>query len=117
MGKHTPGPWSLDEYISGRGAGPGVPACAVMCPNNNQVVCEIPDYCAYPEEVENNKANARLIAAAPELLAASKRVTAAFRAMGESRSLLASIFALRAECEASVLALDAAIAKATGETE
>jgi hypothetical protein len=72
MSKHTPGPWHIDEYMAGNNR--ETKACSIMCPNDNQVVCEIPDYCYHEEDVENNKANAHLIAAAPDLYEALKTI-------------------------------------------
>lgn len=70
MSKHTPGPWNVDEYTSGTSMFGFSPACAVMCRDNNKVICEIPDYTMGQFDRED----ARLIAAAPELLEALKRL-------------------------------------------
>jgi len=52
-----------------------------------------------------------------ELVAAGKRVTAAFRAIGRDRSAFLVPHALRVEAEESLLALDAALAPFTEPTE
>jgi hypothetical protein len=58
MSAHTPGPWRLDT-----GSNPGSP--------KGMAVCEGPFIIANVVDLSNHaKANARLIAAAPELLAA-----------------------------------------------
>ncbi len=49
--KHTPRPWSLSP----------TPACGLWVDSNTDPICNV---------VEDNVANAKLIAAAPELLAA-----------------------------------------------
>lgn len=60
MSKHTPGPWHVDpEYptsVQGRDAGPGTP-----------MICEMFTSSQFVSPAEQ-RANARLIAAAPELL-------------------------------------------------
>lgn len=53
-GQHTPGPWSADEWA---------PGFTVSAPDSHYSVCHL-------EDCNNAEANARLIAAAPELLAA-----------------------------------------------
>ncbi|MCL6710484.1 hypothetical protein M8R20_46180 [Pseudomonas sp. R2.Fl] len=106
MGGYTPGPWVVYPETN------GMEICAVaMAPG-----LPIRQLIARPVLGENWIANARLIACAPTLLEAAQRVTAAFRSLGESRSLIAD-FELHKECEAAMLALDAAISRATGEGE
>lgn len=69
MSGHTPGPWIwADGYKGLFGAGP-----------NNEVIC----YATYegmwiPEYVPEAKANAKLIAAAPDLFAVAQEVMDAF---------------------------------------
>jgi len=104
MSAHTPGPWIAREYVGG--VAPNTHrGCEITCSQNTQIVCEIPDYCFYGEEVENNQANARLIAAAPDLLAA----------LIEARDLIEMLaFVDREPAEGSVgHRIRAAIAKAT----
>lgn len=58
--KHTPGPWTVDDSVPDE-------AVYVMCPSGtiaNVGPCGTPD--------DEDKANARLIAAAPDLLEALK---------------------------------------------
>jgi hypothetical protein len=69
MAKHTPGPWSIKygTNVFGDRIDTGHPGCVATCGghSSNQVDCG-------PE----NRANARLIAAAPDLLAAAVAVLA-----------------------------------------
>jgi hypothetical protein len=71
---HTKGPWALSQYRHGlRIVSEDHPSV-----DENAIICELE-----PEEVfgttEEIKANARLIAAAPDLLAALKEAAAQFR--------------------------------------
>jgi len=77
MSKHTPGPWI--------GAGPsfGDPLPRYTTEivteweeDDNRVICELP----FDHHDDENEANARLIAAAPELLEALKRLMQVGRA-------------------------------------
>jgi hypothetical protein len=91
MNKHTPGPWVFYRQSScDRGDSYGVKAPA-------------PHYCVIPP-LNIDPADARLIAAAPELLAAL-------------RAMLACCYDIEKdiETEDAVEAARAAIAKATGE--
>lgn len=56
--QHTPGPWKADKWATG---------WTVSAPDSHYSVCHL-------EGCNNADANARLIAAAPELLAACKMV-------------------------------------------
>ena len=67
MTQHTPGPWSIAE---------GEPDWAIV--TENVLVASV-----HGEDTENQEANARLIAAAPELLGALR--TAVFHLMGKAR--------------------------------
>ena len=58
MSKHTPGPWSADKWATGY---------TVSSDLEHYSVCHL-------EECNNDEANAHLIAAAPELLAALVRL-------------------------------------------
>jgi hypothetical protein len=53
---HTPGPWSADKWA---------PGYSVSAPDSHHTICNLTD-------CNNAEANARLIAAAPELLEALK---------------------------------------------
>lgn len=55
--KHTPGPWLITSH-------PTYDFTEIRNPESNTQICELPNY----NELEEVKANARLIAAAPELL-------------------------------------------------
>lgn len=103
-GKHTPGPWThcaptsdtanTDHLVLGR--------------NDHLVAGVIDD--APPDEVE---ANARLIAAAPDMLAALKATAGNIRSLGPAGALSHVPFAPYQEWLAVV---DAAIAKAEGRS-
>lgn len=69
MDKHTPGPWTIKGTFSGLG-GTAIAVCV-----DNGILAGVAERCE-PAEAE---ANARLIAAAPELLAAVQIVAAALR--------------------------------------
>jgi len=106
--QHTPGPWEVsyrDLSVQIYGA-------------NGSGIGEVYGWSAGSQAVQQEAfANAHLIAAAPRLLSAAQRVTAAFRAMGQPASVVGLVSNLRAECEASMLELDEAIKQATGEAE
>ncbi len=103
MSGHTPGPWSHalsdddDDYFrlahEVMGAWQG----------------DVRTFVGGCQKLED----ARLIAAAPELLSAGLRVTTAFRALGDSTGMVDSL-TLKRECELAMLALDRAIAKGVG---
>ncbi len=66
--QHTPGPWEVEE-------GGGNNLRVVGTGNNSCIICGMPTWDAQPEEMDGN---ARLIAAAPALLAACKALLAEF---------------------------------------
>lgn len=68
--KHTPGPWRLD--IAARSAGFAVVASRPKASGGTNRVCSTIPANRTPDAFEEAKANARLIAAAPEMLAALK---------------------------------------------
>lgn len=88
--QHTPGPW--EAWLPGRKF--------VIPTRNFNAVCELVDFARDPETVD---ANARLIAAAPELLAACEAVLSS-PTYGDTPS------------EEAVEMVRAAIAKARGES-
>lgn len=91
---HTPGPWHLKVGADGNKYG------AIMGPDNVLVATTGYRVCVESSEDENN---ARLIAAAPDLLKAAKRALRVLKAQGE------------AVLPGNALgALDAAIEKAEG---
>lgn len=92
MSKHTPGPWYLGEYAEVYGP-VGYGQIAGMSPNSN---------------IEQRKANARLIAAAPDLLEALQIVVNDWTAQFERNGHLAPSWCKQAR---------AAIAKAGGNYE
>ena len=70
MSGHTPGPWTLDTagwplIINGPGDEPEQPSIVALIHGNTEGP---KDYYSYPDDVA--EANARLMTAAPELLAA-----------------------------------------------
>ncbi len=67
MSKHTPGPWGL-HYSAGH----GVEADIVGADDQKFKVGRLASVATIPETWGDSKANARLIAAAPELLKALK---------------------------------------------
>lgn len=99
MSKHTKWPWILSEYevrhpitLEFR------KGCEIFCADNNRVVCEIPDYNYHTEDVEYQSADARLIAAAPDLLEALEAVVrVADRATDEFDMARAAIAKARGE--------------------
>ena len=99
MSKHTPGPWSLDIGITGK-----IEVVATKPMRFNSISAGTPVICdvwRHPEiEDFPGHANARLIAAAPDLLEALKL----------ARSIIGH------PDDAHTQMIDAAIAKATGET-
>jgi hypothetical protein len=90
--KHTPGPWCIDPHQS-----PEQPLTVFDGPNCGTLIAIVS---GDPDEPEN-EANAKLIAAAPDLLAALERI-AAIKVTGYDGDYGIQAIA------------DAAIAKATG---
>ena len=64
--KHTPGPWRADNGDDGS----GIPGWNIF--GDRVSICSMGDYTEYHKEI--NPHNARLIAAAPDLLAACEAV-------------------------------------------
>ena len=114
MSKHTPGPWIIN-YAGGLEAGEGViPHHAnSIGPHGAGNVCHVyyGDYptgtpiADYPQAIEENIANARLIAAAPDLLEALERLLPNVEYLADGR----------AEVIAQIKDATAAITKAKGE--
>ncbi len=99
MGKHTPGPW---RHAGRKGGWDGVTSA------------DGTDICALEY---NNPANARLIAAAPDLLEALLEARAAFVVEYAEDGRVLSVGHDSEALRPMVATLDAAIAKATGETQ
>ena len=76
MSGHTPGPWTLNEFTACI-KGPDSAILAMICNTTGD------DAGKGPKPV--SEANARLIAAAPELLAALKRAVDIFDELGEDK--------------------------------
>ena len=111
--KHTPGPW---DVIPQNGAGPMIAHCYDtgndINPTGLRLVCHVLERKA-SQEVD--RANARLIAAAPELLEALKGLLAVFAPGGNIAASEGSADRAVAEADAeAVAAANAAIAKAEG---
>lgn len=83
MSKHTPGPWEVNGVQEHN---PCPTVCAVHKPEwdyrDKYWLCVMQDHTREKEAVIANYANARLIAAAPDLLEACK---AAFKAIDEQQ--------------------------------
>ena len=108
--KHTPGPWELEEWNSDYGATGDFSIYQSM-----QKGCRMPIASVQqPFNGKRTKANARLIAAAPDLLEAAKLVLAWYES--EDDHSKADFYERMEMCRASEMAIRAAIAKATGET-
>lgn len=107
MAEHTPGPWTVNPWQARVD-------CGVIDPDGDLLpVCQMlwpTDYRSEPETL----ANALLIAAAPDLLAAAKRSL-----QGWDNAIELAIILPQHRNTATILAdeLRAAIAKATGQQE
>lgn len=67
--KHRPGPWILSEFEVRHPITLELrKGCEIFCNKNNKVIAEIPDYCYHKEDVAQDKADAKLLTAAPILL-------------------------------------------------
>lgn len=64
--KHTPGPWQISDNVNNH-CGTG---CWYQITRGDEYVCEIYAIEEKNPDIEKHEANARLIAAAPDLLAA-----------------------------------------------
>ncbi len=68
--KHTPGPWSY--RIIGKESIPGYPPIAIYVANKIEIITQSED--GYADHVGITEADALLIAAAPDMLEALKRI-------------------------------------------
>jgi len=116
MSNHRPGPWILSESSVLRyGDTKETQICEIFCSRNNKVIAEIPDYCYHAEDADQDRADARVLTAAPELLAdlieaaaILRRYEALHRAKNTEESTA------KAEVNAGLAArFEATIAKAT----
>lgn len=112
--KHTPGPW-IASFTNRKD-----PFARAYIKHPSGFVCGI--YGGRTEEVcgaDEADANARLIAAAPELLAALQAINAALtqpvQFSGSDATGTCNI--LRGDCQVAASIARAAIAKATGESD
>ena len=96
-GKHTPGPWM--PFVDGDG-------CFAIFPDADPHI-SLCSRAPWPQRAKESAANARLIAAAPDLLAALNRLV----------HLTAILPPDMDEPGSAMADARAAIAKATGETE
>lgn len=78
----SPEPWRIEQTRTNNWIGPGRPDGKV-----ERVVCSTDRNGLTPEALARNDADARLIAAAPELLAACKAVLAQFEAGALQRNI------------------------------
>lgn len=95
MSKHTPGPWALDD--NGHDIRTHEDYWPIGCADGNLIA-----YVAHTDDVMG-EANARLIAAAPDLLAACEAL------LNEARQFFPMV------CGDAITEAEAAIAKARGE--
>lgn len=74
MSKHTPGPWAVREHWSDDGAFEVYPTRGGKKPSIGEwsALAEIPEY--GPDDAPEAEANARLIAASPDLYAVLKEL-------------------------------------------
>lgn len=101
--QHTPGPWASSDQFRDEGA-PLFVATMARTGNERRIVCRISNKVSGRPLEDEDYANARLIAAAPDLLEAAQKVLSNKR--GEDDWLILAV-----HCQE----LAAAIAKATGE--
>jgi len=102
MKEHTPGPW--DEMVIGRDNQ------FIEIENKDQSICTVLNF----DTDENMFANACLIAAAPDLLAACEAIDAEL--MHLEASDLALFYQIEDEMADVIIKMRQAIAKARGET-
>jgi hypothetical protein len=76
--KHTPGPWSYNQDEGGYHGH--------VISTGDYIICDLPD--AGDGAAPHTEANARLIAAAPDMLSLLKRLNEAFYVKGTHKALL-----------------------------
>ena len=106
-GKHTPGPWKASK------GGPN--GCPVVGSERGLMVCMLSHSVNIPSHVDQAKANAYLIATAPEMLEAMRKAS-------QLASIASDWNLYEVEIDGEMVGIcdlmavfDAAIAKATGE--
>ena len=106
--KHTPGPWVWSDYTQEVPAD-SVSACELISygPEDAAGSCSISSILALDEECSIEAGNARLIAAAPELLEA-------LRAIKTAASMELALGGLHPSWEPIIIECNKAIAKAEG---
>lgn len=102
--KHTPGPWRIDPDFN-RDVQTADGAHEIATAEYGKPLCTDADY-SVPQDFDEAIANARLMAAAPDLLAALQM----------ARSLMVTVNNYSTD-GASIRVIDSAIAKATGEQQ
>ena len=83
---HTPGKWSIDPEHDGDVQGDGKEICIIWSKNDRGITVSVPMDAPNPPKHEAD-ANARLIAAAPELLAEVKRLREALRDIRDQNTI------------------------------
>jgi hypothetical protein len=101
--KHTPGPWLISPYTT------GLDEIIIEEKAGNNRICVVTGDAGEAEGQEESKANARLIAAAPELLEMLKRVRQGYRNLREFKLVSAST---EDSLEVYIAEMDRLIAKA-----
>lgn len=105
--KHTKGPWRLNEFHVNR---EGLTVCELVTNDNSKRIARIDGHVLDSCKASNEaKANARLIAAAPEMLEALKFLKASLTAKRTEDACHITL--------AMAQKMNAAIAKATGGDE
>ncbi len=107
--KHTPGPWHFDDRQAGMGDCGSVEA---LTADRKMVTREVCTVLFDDDDPSEDAANARLIAAAPDLKQACEAIQAALSKYGAQ---LSDLFGHDEQFNDAVEAVDAAIAKARGQ--
>lgn len=113
--KHTPGPWHTQDvdHLDGDDGGG---ACVVWVTAARANICQVVEDDEIGPTIAAMKANAALIAAAPNLLAACERLTIAAEVFAGSEPDMPTYKADEREFEEALKEARAAIAKAKGAT-
>ena len=95
---HTPGPWKHDPEVTDPQTLDTAPEVSAPQPNGScRYICRL--FGVAPSVIEETQANARLIASAPDLLAACKQVIAA---LSQPATYPADMALIRATCAAAI---------------